>query len=109
PPPRGRGTHSVRGSPSRPQSVVRHGPLGGFLYSLGVQLAARLLPLRGRLGLLAILAVACSYAYVVQGLASPQLSHYALVRALADGTPRVDRTLHETGDFPTVDLAYYKG
>ena len=39
-------------------------------------------------------------------------AHYALVRALADGTPRIDRTRHEvgysgTGDVSKIDGHYY--
>lgn len=40
---------------------------------------------------------------------SPQGGQYALVRALASGTPQVDRTRHEVGELGTLDARYYEG
>ena len=39
----------------------------------------------------------------------PQNAQYALVRALATGTPQVDRTRHEVGELGTLDVRYYNG
>ena len=38
-----------------------------------------------------------------------QNAHYALVRALADGTTVIDKTRHEIGDLSTNDVQLYKG
>jgi hypothetical protein len=57
----------------------------------------------------AVLALAFVLAYPMQVNGWNQNAHYALVRALADGTPRIDRTLHEIGDLATGDVARYKG
>lgn len=47
---------------------------------------------------------------MTQGPGWNQNSHYALVRALADGTPKIDRTRHETGRwYQTGDISYYRG
>jgi hypothetical protein len=60
-----------------------------------------------RLGILALLAVALGYASFAQGVGWNQLAHYALVRALADGTPVVDGFRDETGDVAWHDGHYY--
>jgi hypothetical protein len=59
---------------------------------------------RRRLGLLAILALAFATALLVQPFGYNQGAHYALVRALADGTPRIDAYRDFSGD-----IGYYKG
>jgi hypothetical protein len=62
---------------------------------------------RGRVRGLAVLAVALTYASLPQGIGWNQNAHYALVRALADGTPVIDRYRAETGDVSLVDGHYY--
>jgi len=59
---------------------------------------------RRRFGLLAILALAFATALLVQPFGYNQGAHYALVRALADGTPRIDAYRDFSGD-----IGYYKG
>jgi hypothetical protein len=59
---------------------------------------------RRRLGLLAILALAFATALLVQPFGYNQGAHYALVRALADGAPRIDAYRDFSGD-----IGYYKG
>lgn len=59
---------------------------------------------RRRLGLLAILALAFATALLVQPFGYNQGAHYALVRALSDGTPRIDAYRDFSGD-----IGYYKG
>lgn len=56
---------------------------------------------------LALLAVVLAYASLPQGIGWNQNAHYALVRALADGTPVIDRYRAETGDVAFVDGHYY--
>jgi hypothetical protein len=56
---------------------------------------------------LALLALALAYASLAQGVGWAQSAHYALVRALADGTAVVDPYRHETGDLSRVDGHYY--
>jgi hypothetical protein len=62
---------------------------------------------RGRLGLLALAALALAYASLPQGIGWNQNASYALVRALADGTAVVDPYRDETGDVAWVDGHYY--
>ena len=62
-----------------------------------------------RFGLLAILALAFASAFPMQVNGWNQNAHYALVRALADGTARIDVSRHEIGDLGTGDVATYKG
>ncbi|MDX6423953.1 MAG: hypothetical protein QOI67_1424, partial [Gaiellaceae bacterium] len=62
-----------------------------------------------RRGLLALLAFAAAAMWLMQGAGYNQNSHYALVKALAEGTPRIDATRFETGDLSTQDLAYDEG
>jgi hypothetical protein len=59
--------------------------------------------------LLAALALAVAFAWPMQVNGWNQNAHYALVRALADGKPWIDRTRHEIGDLGTGDVAQYKG
>jgi hypothetical protein len=68
---------------------------------------ARLTPRRA--GLLALVACALAYAWPLQGTGFNQNSHYALVRALADGTPQIDRTRFEVGDLSTDDVIRLEG
>jgi hypothetical protein len=56
---------------------------------------------------LALLAAAC--AWPMQGGGGTPNSQYALVKALDDGTPRVEQSLRELGDFPTRDLVLIDG
>jgi hypothetical protein len=60
--------------------------------------------IRRRPGLAALAAFACASVYAVQGVGFNQNAHYALVRALSQGTPHVDR-YRDT----TEDLALYRG
>lgn len=48
-------------------------------------------------------------AWPLQGAGFNQNSHYALVRALADGTAQIDRTRHEVGDLSTQDVIFLDG
>ena len=59
--------------------------------------------------LLAILSVVFACGFLMQGPGYNQNSHYALVKALSDGTPRIDRTRFEVGDLGTHDVSYYRG
>lgn len=59
--------------------------------------------------LAAVVALALAYAWPIQGAGNAQNSQYALVRALADGTPRIDRTRYETGDIVSADVTFYRG
>lgn len=63
----------------------------------------------GRWPLISIAAFAVAAAWLMQGPGYNQNSHYALVKALAAGTPRIDTTRFETGDLSTQDLAYDNG
>jgi hypothetical protein len=72
---------------------------------------------RANATILAIAAVGCVYVIPVQYLGWNQGAHYALVRALANGTPYVDKTRFEvgkggmaddgTGDLSLIDGHYY--
>ena len=62
---------------------------------------------RRRLGLLALATLALAYASLPQGIGWNQNAHYALTRALADGTAIVDPYRDETGDVAWVDGHYY--
>jgi hypothetical protein len=64
---------------------------------------------RPRLALLALLAVGLAYAWPMHVNGYNQNAHYALVRALADGVPYVDRSLGEIGDVSTQDIARFEG
>lgn len=52
-------------------------------------------------------ALALCYASLAQGVGWNQNAHYALVRALADGTAVIDRYRDETGDVAWVEGHYY--
>jgi len=52
-------------------------------------------------------ALAVGYAVVVQPVGCNQSAHYALVQALGDGTPRIDRYHQETCDKSYIDGHYY--
>jgi hypothetical protein len=58
---------------------------------------------------LALVALACAFAYPMQVNGWNQNAHYALVLSLARGTPRIDRALGELGDLSTGDTAIYRG
>lgn len=60
-----------------------------------------------RRGTLALVCLGLAYASLAQGIGWNQLAHYALVRALADGTAQVDAYRDETGDVAWVDGHYY--
>lgn len=57
-----------------------------------------------------MLCVAAAYAVMAQGPGWNQNSHYALIRAMSDGTPTIDRTRYETGAwYFTGDISDYRG
>ena len=60
-------------------------------------------------GAVALAALFAAYAWPIQSGLENEKSHYALVRALAGGTPRIDETLYETGDYVTNDITYWEG
>lgn len=60
-----------------------------------------------RSALLALLTFVFASAYIVQGPGFNQNAHYALVRALADGTAVVDEYRAETGDVSFFEGHYY--
>jgi hypothetical protein len=62
---------------------------------------------RGRLGLVALAALALAYASLPQGIGWNQNASYALVRALAHGTAIVDPYRDESGDVAWVNGHYY--
>jgi hypothetical protein len=64
---------------------------------------------RARLAVGALAAVAVIYLLPAPGVGWNQGAHYALVRALADGTPRIDRTQHEVGGGGTGDVSFIHG
>ena len=62
---------------------------------------------RERLGILAIVLLALGWGMLMQDPGANQNAHLALVTALSDGTPRIDR-LHEwTADSSYIDQHYY--
>jgi hypothetical protein len=65
--------------------------------------------LRTRAGLLAVLALAVVYAAPIQPVGWNETAHYALVQALADGTPIIDDYLDSapTGDKVRIDGHWY--
>jgi hypothetical protein len=65
--------------------------------------------LRTRAGLLAVLALALVYAAPIQPVGWNETAHYALVQALADGTPIIDDHLDTapTGDKVRIDGHWY--
>jgi hypothetical protein len=58
---------------------------------------------------LAIAALVCALAWPMQGRTLGELSNYALVKALADGTPTIDRTRFEVGDVVAGDFRTIRG
>jgi hypothetical protein len=62
-----------------------------------------------RAGLAAIALLAVAYVLPTPESGSNQTAHYALVRALADGTARIDRTRFEVGNGGTADLSKIDG
>jgi hypothetical protein len=60
-------------------------------------------------GLLAIALVVVAWAMIAQPPGGNQNSHYALTRAIASGTPSIDRTRFEVGVYSTGDISVYKG
>ena len=65
--------------------------------------------LRRRWPLVAFAAFAFAAAYPMQVNGWNQNAHYALVRALAQGTPTIDRTRHEIGELGTGDVTLVDG
>ena len=61
------------------------------------------------LTVLVFAAAAFAFAYPMQVNAWNQNAHYALVRALADGTPTIDKSRHEIGDLGTGDVTLVDG
>jgi hypothetical protein len=59
------------------------------------------------LGAVAIGAIALAYALPMQSVGCAQNAHYAAARAVADGTPRIDKWAEETCDLVRVDGHYY--
>jgi hypothetical protein len=62
-----------------------------------------------RLTLVALASLTFASAYPMQVNGWNQNAHYALVRALADGTPRIDASRHEVGELGTGDVATFRG
>ena len=62
-----------------------------------------------RLPLLALLALALAYGWLIQVNGWSQNAHWAFVRALADGVPYIDTTVGEIGDLGTGDTAMRDG
>ena len=65
--------------------------------------------MRRRFGLLSLVVLAFAFAWPMQGTGFNQNAHYALVRALADGTPRLDETRGEVGQLGTRDIHVFEG
>lgn len=65
--------------------------------------------MRRALGFLAVAAVACAYAWPLQGTGDNQNAHYALVKALSRGVPYIDDALIETGDLQSHDVTRAQG
>ena len=59
--------------------------------------------------IVAFASVAFAFAYPMQVNAWNQNAHYALVRALADGTPTIDKSRTEIGDLGTGDVTLVNG
>lgn len=62
-----------------------------------------------RIGLAALLATGVALAWTVQPPGMMQNSHYALVKALAHGTPQLDRAVGELGDLSTQETVRRDG
>ncbi|MGI8632530.1 MAG: hypothetical protein ACR2NA_08305 [Solirubrobacterales bacterium] len=63
--------------------------------------------LRARPGVLAILVLALTCGTVMQSIGWAQTAHYALVKAIGDGTPEIDRYHWETKDKAYTDGHFY--
>jgi hypothetical protein len=64
---------------------------------------------RRRVAWLAVALLGLALAWPMQGGGGVPNAHYVLVKALADGTPVIDRSLGELGDFSTNDVAVFEG
>ncbi len=64
---------------------------------------------RRRLGFIAVAALFIAFAWPMQGGGPNELSHYALIKALAQGTAEIDETRLETGDHVTGDVVRWHG
>jgi hypothetical protein len=64
---------------------------------------------RVNFGAIAFAALVFAFAWPLQSGLENEKSHYALVRALAEGTPWIDETIYETGDYVTNDITYWRG
>jgi hypothetical protein len=62
-----------------------------------------------RPGLIALVACGLAFSWTMQGTGDNQNSHYALVRALANGTASIDATRGEVGNLNTHDVTYHGG
>lgn len=62
-----------------------------------------------RPGLIALVACGLAFSWTMQGTGDNQNAHYALVRALANGTASIDVTRGEVGDLNTHDVTYHGG
>ena len=60
-------------------------------------------------GLAAIAVLGVAYAIPLPDVGWNQTAHYALVRALADGSPRIDETRFQTGSDRTEDISVVDG
>ena len=78
-----------------------------FNMTLRVSPAQDIARARRRRGLLAIAVLGLAYALMMQPLGWAQTSHYALVRALSNGTPEIDAYHWETRDKAWYDGHYY--
>jgi hypothetical protein len=59
--------------------------------------------------LLAVLCLTAACSSLAQGWGANQNAHYALVRALAYGTPTIDRSRFEVGDAGAGDISAFRG
>ena len=62
-----------------------------------------------RWALAGVLALVFAFAYLVQPSGDNEKANYALTRALADGTPRLDDELRGPGALATIDIVRYRG
>lgn len=62
-----------------------------------------------RPGLIALVACGLAFSWTMQGTGYNQNSHYALVRALANGTAAIDATRGEVGELNTHDVTFHRG
>lgn len=91
-----------------PVHLAVSGIAGRRLAAVGA-LRAAVARRRWSYGAVAIAALVTAFAWPLQGGLENEKSHYALVRALADGTPWIDETLYETGDYVTNDITFWGG